>query len=69
MQGTPHLWHPFSGAKLYQSSGSRTTFSERWSVDSDHTFDPASLAEANEDDSDLEHLLSRSESPQKTLNS
>ncbi len=69
MQGTPHLWHPFSGAKLYQSSGSRTTFSERWSVDSDHTFDPESLTEMNEEDCDLKQLLSRSESTKNTLNS
>jgi hypothetical protein len=52
MQSTTHLWHPISEAKLYESSGSRTSFNEKWSPDSQHVFDPTRLAEADEDTTD-----------------
>jgi hypothetical protein len=46
MQSTQHLWHPISGAKLYESSGSRTTFGKKWSESSEHVVEPSDVAAA-----------------------
>jgi hypothetical protein len=48
MQSTTHLWHPISEAKLYESAGSRTSFNEKWSRDSEHSFVPMPAADAEE---------------------
>lgn len=47
MQSTQHLWHPISGAKLYESAGSRTTFGKKWNESSEHVVEPSDVAAAD----------------------
>jgi hypothetical protein len=52
MQSTTHLWHPISEARLYKSAGSRTSFHQKWSPESQHVFDPTHMADADEETTD-----------------
>lgn len=54
MQSTTHLWHPISEAKLYESAGSRTSFSERWSRDSEHGLAATPVVNAHDEDKEKE---------------
>jgi hypothetical protein len=52
MHSTTHLWHPISEGKLYKSAGSRTSFNQKWSPESQHVFDPTHMMDADEETTD-----------------